>query len=241
MTGAPLSRSGGRPQRRNGVHDNRPGEAPCTLKVKLGPFRETRRDVKLPVEPMRSSSSASLAPAVSSVPSASSSALALGAEPSTLPSVRFAVQAHGGPSPVARARLVDPNLATALATLARVFAPFVAAELREATSGQDAEPWLDQTCSPLGRRLHCALARSGALPARKMGRRWLVRRTDIDAYILKHGRAAEPAAPSTETDGDIDQAEVRALLAKCGVVAAAPVPDSRIKMSPRPKALRRVR
>lgn len=159
------------------------------------------------------------------------------ASPST--ASHFTVEPRRGPRLGVNAVVDNAGLTAALVTLARVFAPLVAAELREAPSAQDAEPWLDQTCSPLGRRLHCALARAGTLPARKMGRRWLVRRADLDAYILKHGRAAEPAAPSTETAGETDEADVRALLAECGVVAAAPEP--RAQKSPRPNAARPAR
>lgn len=47
--------------------------------------------------------------------------------------------------------------------------------------------WVDQHSSPLGRRRHCKLARSGVLPSHKHGRRWLVRRSDLDTYLASHG------------------------------------------------------
>ena len=78
---------------------------------------------------------------------------------------------------------LDSRLASALAVFAQLLAPFLMAELGRAkdTGSSNDDGWLDQRSSPLGRRAHCTLARSGVLPARKVGRRWLVRRTDLDA------------------------------------------------------------
>ena len=45
------------------------------------------------------------------------------------------------------------------------------------------DEWVDQEQSPLGRRRHLALAKSGKLPASKVGRRVLIRRSAIDAYL----------------------------------------------------------
>lgn len=47
--------------------------------------------------------------------------------------------------------------------------------------------WIDQNTSPLGKRKHCELARTGKLPAKKVSGRWLVRRDDMNAYIQTHG------------------------------------------------------
>ena len=55
--------------------------------------------------------------------------------------------------------------------------------VRKLLEEPDANEWIDQTASPLGRRRHCALARRGVLKAHKDGARWLVRRKDLDAYI----------------------------------------------------------
>ncbi|WP_169928385.1 helix-turn-helix domain-containing protein [Labilithrix luteola] len=43
--------------------------------------------------------------------------------------------------------------------------------------------WVDQKNSPLGRRRHCDLAREKKLPSVKDGRRVLIKRSDIDAYL----------------------------------------------------------
>lgn len=53
----------------------------------------------------------------------------------------------------------------------------------EATS--HGSEWVDQSTSPLGRDRHLRLVRSGALPGKKDGRRVLVRRAHIDAYLEK--------------------------------------------------------
>ena len=46
----------------------------------------------------------------------------------------------------------------------------------------------DQTNSPLGRRKHLDLVRSGTLPGQKVGRRVRVAREAIDRYMAEHGR-----------------------------------------------------
>jgi excisionase family DNA binding protein len=59
--------------------------------------------------------------------------------------------------------------------------------VRECFRERDArEEWVDQDRSPLGRRRHLALARQGALPAVKDGKRVLVTRSDLDAYLHEH-------------------------------------------------------
>lgn len=48
-----------------------------------------------------------------------------------------------------------------------------------------ASEWVDQKSSPLGRRRHCELVRSGKLPGKKDGGRVLVRRAHLEAYLEK--------------------------------------------------------
>ena len=62
-----------------------------------------------------------------------------------------------------------------------------------------ASEWVDQDQSPLGRRRHLDAVRRGDLPASKDGRRVLVRRADVEAYILKK---AVMVTPSDEADVD---------------------------------------
>jgi excisionase family DNA binding protein len=53
----------------------------------------------------------------------------------------------------------------------------------------DGDEWIDQAHSPLGRRTHCMLVRTGELPGVRLHRRVLVRRRDLDAYIESHRSA----------------------------------------------------
>ena len=91
----------------------------------------------------------------------------------------------------------------------------------------DVDQWIDQCHSPLGRRLHCALARQGRLPARKVGRRWLVRGADLDAFIAEHGGRPVMAVQGSDDGGE--EQRLRALLAECGteLVRAAPAAAGR--------------
>jgi excisionase family DNA binding protein len=60
--------------------------------------------------------------------------------------------------------------------------------------------WVSQHDSPLGRDRHLRLCRKGALRSVKDGRKRLVRRTDLDAYLLAN--AVIPTSPSREDDVD---------------------------------------
>lgn len=69
------------------------------------------------------------------------------------------------------------------------------AAIDELLSGPDPAEWIDQTRSPLGRRKHCRLARTGKLVgARKDGRQWLVKRRDLDVYLSAADGAGEDAS-----------------------------------------------
>lgn len=135
--------------------------------------------------------------------------------PITLPPIAMAPRAQ-------RPRVVaDPSMASAFVAFARAIAPFVAAELNEGAMAP-ADDWIDQHGSPLGRRLHCAAAREGRLAARKVGRRWLVRRTDLEAFIHAHRKAPSPAPePQSQDEG------VRKLLAECELEYCHPPSGSR--------------
>ena len=56
-------------------------------------------------------------------------------------------------------------------------------ELAREDRGDD---WIDQIRSPLGRRTHCMLVRTGTVPGVRVHRRVLIRRRDLDAYIERH-------------------------------------------------------
>lgn len=73
------------------------------------------------------------------------------------------------------------------------------ASVRTLMDEPDPDEWVGQDESPLGRRRHRELAKSGKLAgARKLGATWLVRRREIDAYIDSTGTA--PAATTAEND-----------------------------------------
>lgn len=72
------------------------------------------------------------------------------------------------------------------------------------------EEWVDQKHSPLGKRRHLELARTGKLPSKKDGRRVLVRRDDLNAYLEKHAISRG----AREEDEDLD--DVAAAIARGG-------------------------
>ena len=85
-------------------------------------------------------------------------------------------------------------LAREIAKLAPVLARVLLPHLRDAIAAEtSAADVVDQDTSGLGRRMHARLCREGALPATKIGRRWLVRRADLDAYLAQ---ASAPVAPA---------------------------------------------
>lgn len=65
----------------------------------------------------------------------------------------------------------------------------------------EADDWVSQNDSPLGKSRHLKAARTGELKARKLGKDWLARRADIDAYIEAHGKKA-PAERPQENEAD---------------------------------------
>jgi hypothetical protein len=50
----------------------------------------------------------------------------------------------------------------------------------------ESSEWVSQDNSPLGRRGHIRAVRRGDLPGNKVGRKFLVRRTDIERYLAAH-------------------------------------------------------
>jgi len=132
--------------------------------------------------------------------------------PSTLPPISRA------PAAVSHAP-TEAHIAAGLRALARLLAPLIAPEIT-LLPANDREEWIDQGCSPLGRRMHCAAARDGRLTARKVGRKWLVRRADLEAFILRHGKPS-PDPVTVETADLADDERIRALLAECGAERCA--------------------
>ena len=89
------------------------------------------------------------------------------------------------------------DLDTLLEPLLRRLARMVADELR---AGTDPD-MLDQHASPLGPRRHVAAIRSGKLAGVQIGRRWLARREDLDAYVSSlEAEAKKPKKRSSEEE-----------------------------------------
>ena len=63
-----------------------------------------------------------------------------------------------------------------------------------ATSQADQE-WIDQSTSPLGKRAHLEAVRSGRLLGVKHGKRALVRRADLNAYLARSPVRPKRVAP----------------------------------------------
>lgn len=109
----------------------------------------------------------------------------------------------------------DHNLASVLRRLgtflAPILAPHVAKELRKQTQDDLGDPWIDQTNSPLGRRAHCRACKEGKIEgARKVQKKWLARKSAVDAYVEKHGGAASPTNPEVDDEEAAFQAALRA-------------------------------
>ena len=85
-----------------------------------------------------------------------------------------------------------------------LLAPLVAKELQSKASEDDTgDPWIHQVASPLGRRAHCRACKEGKIEGARFHRRkWLARRSAIDAYIAQNGAAAPsaPVAAANDTD-----------------------------------------
>jgi hypothetical protein len=92
------------------------------------------------------------------------------------------------------------TLPPAIAPLVDLVVAEVERRIAEREDGCSGSDWVDQRRSPLGRKLHCQLVRDGELPGRKVHRRVLVRRRDLDAYVETHGTAPEPESPVARDD-----------------------------------------
>jgi hypothetical protein len=101
-------------------------------------------------------------------------------------------------------------LAAALASILDALPPValatIAAKLRPHLLGAgEGDPWLDHTLWPFPRRKALRLALSGAFEVRKVGRRWLARRSAIDAFIVGHAPTARPSALPANDAGPVDE------------------------------------
>jgi hypothetical protein len=94
------------------------------------------------------------------------------------------------------------ELRAALELIARAIAPAIARAVVDELRASDDE-WLDQKSSPLGARRHCAAIRSGELPGRRIGRRYLAKRDDVEAYVKQ--QAKKPRKAKADDDADLDE------------------------------------
>lgn len=116
----------------------------------------------------------------------------------------------------------------ALAVLHAFLCSLVDRELHAKGREDDADPLLDQTRSPLGRRAHCEACRAGKIEgARRVGKKWLCRRSALDAYIQANGRAprVEDAPASGVRELEASEADIAAELRRAGLFLNAPLGD----------------
>lgn len=78
----------------------------------------------------------------------------------------------------------------------------IESKLAERQQAGGADPWVSQSDSPLGRKLHCKLVRTGALEGSKIGRQVLVRKSVLDRFIEAHKVAPAARSQSADDDGD---------------------------------------
>jgi excisionase family DNA binding protein len=58
--------------------------------------------------------------------------------------------------------------------------------------------WIDARSAPMGAKAFQRLAREGALPAVKLGKKWQARRSDVDAYMDRQRTERPHVAPSND-------------------------------------------
>jgi excisionase family DNA binding protein len=76
-----------------------------------------------------------------------------------------------------------PDLLEAIEIIARAMAPTLARAVVAELQAGALPDMIDQHASPLGPRRHVAAIRSGKLRGVQVGRRWLAKREDVDAYV----------------------------------------------------------
>jgi hypothetical protein len=61
--------------------------------------------------------------------------------------------------------------------------------------------WISPEASPLGKRRTLALCRAGALESSKVGRKVLVRKASLDAFLRRHERGVDMPAEDEDLFG----------------------------------------
>ena len=90
--------------------------------------------------------------------------------------------------------MTDNELSPQFEALAKRVAALVVEKLR----GDNIAGFVDQSESPLGRRTHIEAVRSGKLPGKRIGRRYLVRREDLDLFVAANSSAVQERPQSTD-------------------------------------------
>jgi hypothetical protein len=83
--------------------------------------------------------------------------------------------------------------AEAFRLIASGFALLARAEGSAPGPANDAGEWLDPAVSPLGKRRTLELWRAGTLDGAKIGKKVLIKRASLDAFIERHRRTSEDA------------------------------------------------
>jgi hypothetical protein len=94
--------------------------------------------------------------------------------------------------------MAEPSL---LAALVEELAERVAQRVVEKLTADELTGFVDQSTSPLGRRRHIEAVRSGRLPGRRLGRRYIAKTSDVEAYIASTTARADR---SNESVDDVD-------------------------------------
>ncbi len=76
--------------------------------------------------------------------------------------------------------------------LLEALAEAIAARVVDKLRAGDLAGYVDQSASPLGRRRHINAIRSGALPGLRVGRRYLARQADVEAFVRRARRGPLP-------------------------------------------------
>ncbi len=69
------------------------------------------------------------------------------------------------------------------------------------------DDWIDQEHSPLGKQKHIDKVRMGEIPGVRDGKQYLVRRSDLDAYLAKRKGDVRPL--KTEASAAAEEAATR--------------------------------
>lgn len=95
----------------------------------------------------------------------------------------------------------DPDLRDAATPLVNMLVDQVLSEVARRT---EPDRWIPHTEAALGKRKTLALCRRGVFQtARKEGRCWLIRRSELDSYIASQDIARSRSGTAAEQVGDV--------------------------------------